>query len=165
MMARRLVVISGALLFAAPLFSQSELQWFLLTETRDDVARKMGPPKMIAEFGTDFESWQYQIGEIDHDDFSHFLVFRKSDKRLISITRNYETEQNVDDLFPEKETTSHRHDGFSVRVRRLTGDRVLMALGASKPGQRVGQVMLIRQAELRHFYPWLFEQLTSHTQN
>ena len=48
---------------------------------------------------------------------------------------------------------------FSIRVRRLSGGRLLMAIGTSKPGQTTGQLVLMRESELTHFYPWLEEQL------
>jgi hypothetical protein len=81
---------AGALLCAAPLFSQidaaaepkaekGKLAWFLLTETRDAVLRTMGPPALSAEFGQDFVGWQYRIGEREDEEPSHYLVFRKSD--------------------------------------------------------------------------------------
>jgi hypothetical protein len=38
---------------------------------------------MVADFGN-YRSWQYRMGEADHNQFSHALVFRKSDGRLIS---------------------------------------------------------------------------------
>jgi hypothetical protein len=165
----------GMLLPAASLFSQTlpaadpqlrdgKVSWFLLNETKDQVARSLGQPTMAAEFGHDFQSWQYQIGDVDHDEFSHQLVFRKSDGKLISITRNYETERKVDALFPQQETTVHFYPAaeklhYSVRVRRLSGGRVLMAMGTSRADQVTSQLVLMRQSELRYFYPWLFEQL------
>ena len=54
-----------------------------------------------------YRSWQYQIGEVEHDDFSHALVFRKSDGKLVSVTRTYNPERNVDAFFPPGETTVH----------------------------------------------------------
>ena len=114
---------------------------------------------MVADFGA-YRSWQYQIGEVEHDDFSHALVFRKSDGKLVSVSRNYDPERNVDVFFPASETTVRwfRAAGqadFAMRVRRLRGGRVLIAVGTSKPGQSTGQVVLMRESELRHFYPWL----------
>jgi hypothetical protein len=166
----------GALVSTAPLFSQTpaagnprlhdgEPRWFLLTETRDQVTRALGQPAMVADFGQDFQSWQYQIGDIDHHEFSHQLVFLKSDRALISVTRNYEPERTFDELFPEAETTVHHYPNlknpqYSLRLRLLSGGRVLMAMGAPKAGQPTGQLVLIRKSELRYFYPWLFEQLS-----
>jgi hypothetical protein len=165
----------GALLATAPIFSQTlpaadpqlkdgELIWFLLTETREAVARSLGQPTMAADFGGDFHSWQYQVGDVDHDDFSLHVVFRKSARTLISVTRNYESGQNVDALFPKNETTVHhfpdaKKPQFSLRLRRLSGGRVLMAMGTSKAGDPTSQLVLMRETELRYFYPWLLEQL------
>lgn len=167
----RLVVTLGALLLAAPLFSQipaaaepriekGALQWFLLTETRTEVRSKLGPPRIVAEFGEDFESWQYQIGEVEEEEFSHLLVFRKSSQTLISIAWNVFPARSVDELFPEAETTLHQYPDakrpeFSVRLRKLPGERVLLAMGSSKPGQKVGQLLLTKESELRRLYPWI----------
>ena len=168
-------LILGALLTAAPLLSQArewmephlaggQFQWFLLAETRTEVHQRLGPPAMAAEFG-DYRSWQYRFDEeIDHEDFSHAFVFRKSDGKLISVSRTYATERNVDGLFPAAQTMVARFSDsgkppFNVRVRRLPGGRLLMAMGTSKPGQTTGQLVLILESELPHFYPWIEEQL------
>ena len=167
-------IFGAALFLAAPLASQTQpkadpqirqgkLTWFLLTENMPGVMRAMGQPKVIADFGNDYQSWQYQIGGIDGHDFSHILVFRKSSKTLVSVARNYEPERAVDALLPAAETTVHHYPDaagpqYSIRVRRLAGGRVLMAMGTSKPGQHTGQLVLIRESELRFFYPWLLER-------
>jgi hypothetical protein len=168
-------LFTGALLTAALVFPQGrpgtepqlrngELVWFMLQETKQQVAQVLGQPKLTAEFGRDFESWQYQIGDIDHDEFSHQLVFRKASGELVSVARNYEPERNVDDLFPEQQTRVHHYPDakkpqFSLRLRHLSGGRLLMAMGVSKAGQATGQILLIKESELRHFYPWLSKEL------
>ena len=168
-------LFTGALLTAALLFPQEppaadpkivngDLIWFLLSETKELAAQVLGPPRYTAEFGRDFESWQYQIGDIDHDEFSHQLVFRKAGGELVSVARNYQPERNVDALFPEQQTRTHyypdaKNPRFSLRLRRLSGGRLLMAMGVSKAGQLTGQILLIRESELRHFYPWLSKEL------
>ena len=60
-------------------------------------------------------------------------------------------------MFPEGETATHhfKRDGgtvYSVRVRHLPGDRVLLAMGVAKPGDTTSQIVLIRVAELKYFY-------------
>ncbi len=167
------VVILWALL-AAPVLPQtvhtdpqsknSELVWFSITATKDQIFKTLGQPAITAAFGTDFESWQYHLGNVDHDDFSHQIVFRKSNQMLVSITRNFDPERNVDVWFPVATTTTHHYPNpqkpeFSVRVRRLKDDAVLIAMGSSKPNQPTGQIVLIRISELNHFLPWLYEQL------
>ncbi len=167
------LVVSGVLLMAAPLFSQTdpwlkagmpEPAWFQLTEDGEQVVKLLGKPANVVEFGKDFVSWQFQIGA-GHDDFSHVAVFRKSEGKLISITREYEPESDVDALFPPAETTACFFPDavkpkFAVRVRRLSGGRLLMAMGTSKPGQRTGQLLLIRETELGNFYSWIAAQLS-----
>ena len=129
-----------------PQIGQAELIWFTLRESPEQMVSALSKPAIVADFGKDFQSWQYQIGTIDHHEFSHQVVFRKSDRSLVSVTRNYESERTVDTWFPESETTVHRMPGehktqFTVRVRRLAGGRVLMAMGVSQPGQKTGQIV------------------------
>ena len=166
----------GALLLAAPLFSQSawtdpqlkpgvqEPVWFQLTEDREQVGRMLGKPVLVGESGKDFYSWQYQIDSSD-EDYSHYAVFRKSDGKLISVTRQYEPERNVAALFPKAGTTvcffpDSTKPPFAVSVRRLSGGRLLIAMGLSKSGQATGQLLLIRESELGNFYPWIAAQLS-----
>lgn len=163
-------VLLWALLLAAPVSSQQALwsdpqvsaegpKWFQLVESESEVRKCLGQPATVADFG-EYRSWQYQIGEVEHDDFSHALVFRKSDGKLVSLSRNYNPERIVDEFFPTAQTTVHwfhaaGQPDFAARVRRLRGGRVLIAVGTSKPGQTTGQLVLMREDELRHFYPWL----------
>jgi hypothetical protein len=170
-----ILVLLGALLSAAPVFSQQEtwsdpqvkadgVKWFDLVEREAEVRQHLGQPTMVADFG-EYRSWQYQIGEVEHDDFSHALVFRKSDGVLVSITRNYSPERNADALFPVSETSVHwfhkaGQADFPMRVRKLTGGRVLIAVGVSKQGQTTSQLVLMRATELHHFYPWLNDALS-----
>jgi len=170
-------LLPWALLLAAPVFSQlppaadpvvkeGAIQWFTLAETRSEVAKQLGPPSLAAEFGKDFLSWQYRIGNVDHEEFSHQVVFRRSDGKLVSITRNYEEERNVDALFPDAETTVHSYPDekkpeFRLRLRRLSGGRVLMAMGSAQKGKLTGQLVLMRESELPVFYPWLAQQLAA----
>jgi len=149
-------LFAGALL----LFSQTppaiEPQSFLLNESKEQVSRVLGLPTLVADFGTDFQSWQYQIDNADHDDFSLLVVFRKSTGKIVSVTRNYASERNVDALFPDAETTvRYFNPQYGARVRRLSGGRVLMAMGAPRRGQLTGQLVVMRDSELRHFYPSL----------
>jgi hypothetical protein len=154
------VVLLGALLLAAPVFSQQdEILDFQLTETRAQAQRKLGSPALVVPAG-DFESWQYQIGVEDNHEFSHVLLFRVSTGELLSATRNWERERTVDELFPEAESKVYyypdaQHPEYGVRMRRLSGGRVLMAMGSAKAGQPTGQVVLIRESELPIFHPWL----------
>ena len=72
----------------------------------------------------------------------------------------------MDEWFPAAETVAYFYPAtekpeYSVRVRKLSGDRLLLAMGISKPGQVTGQVFMIRASELQAFYPWLAIQLTA----
>jgi len=172
---KSILFLLGALLSAAPVFSQQALwsdprvgpdgwKWFELVEHEAEARQHLGQPAMVADFG-EYRSWQYQIGEVEHDEFSHVLVFRKSDGVLVSITRNYNPERGVDAFFPATETSVHwfHRSGqadFPMRVRKLPGGGVLIAVGISRPGQTTGQLVLMRTSELQHFYPWLEEDLS-----
>lgn len=173
-MTRRLLLVAP--LLAAPLFSQmipaaadpvargSRVEWFHLTESPDQVRKALCQPTLVADFGSDFQGWQFQIGDIDHHDFSHQAVFRKSTRSLVSITRNYEPAIVVDQLFPASETTVHHFPDaakpeMSVRVRLLPHDLVLIANGANGPGRATNQIVLIQRSELHFFFGWLAGEL------
>lgn len=126
----------------------------------------MGKPVAIDDFGQDFRSWQFQMGGVDGHDPSHFLVYRRSTGKIVSITRNYDPECVVDQFFPASESRVYYFPDktkapFPIRVRRLDGARLLLAIGVSKPGQATGQLMLIRESELKYFYGWLADALGS----
>lgn len=162
----------GTLLLAASLFAQNPkvdprsaaaLAAMTLDETPDQVTARFGPPQQTAESGPNYQAWQYFLGADQHDP-SHFFLFRKSDRKLASITRNADTEESIDSLFPPAETRTciFRKEGkipYTARVRKLSGDRVLVAMGAARPGQPVRQIVLIRQSALRVFLPWVEEEL------
>lgn len=172
----RSTLVSGALLLAAPVFSQHrmaaspdpqwgknhELVWVSMDDSKAKLAQVLGKPRMSAEFGVDFQTRQYQIADGDHDDFSHQLVFRKSTGKLVSITRNYEPQVNVSAFFPKKESATYKMEGatpYNVLVRRMADGSLLLAPGLTKPDEPAGQLMLMRESELRHFYPWLADLL------
>ena len=153
-------VFSGAPLWTDPQPGPGEPKWFQLLETESEVRGMLGQPQMVTDTGN-YRSWQYRFGDdLDHDEFSHALLFRKADGKLVSVSRSYSPERNVDKLFPNAETKTYSYpsDGlikFSIRVRRLSGGRLLMAMGVSEAGQLTGQVVLMRESELRYFYEWL----------
>lgn len=150
-----------AVSWVEPRIENGQLIWFELNEDRTRVGQMLGKPALVAEFGKDFYAWQYQLGELeDHDDYSHYLVFRKSSGKLVSIARQFVGQRAVDEWFPERETKTYflgdaEKPQFQVRLRRLSGGRILLAMGVSKPGQQTGQVLLIREEELPIFYPWI----------
>lgn len=158
----------GALLLAAPpsadpILKDGRLHWFELTESQSEVAARIGRPAAIAPSGTYFISWQYHLSNIDHHDASHIFVFRRSDGRLLSVTRIYDPERPVDPFFPASETSVyHQTSGntrYPVRVRQLSGGRYLLALGVSRPGDPTSQLVLMHRDALRAFYPWLAAQI------
>lgn len=169
-------LLMGVLILSAPLLcadevslvepriEQGQLRWFSLAEKPAAVEAVLGKPALAASSGSDHLSWQFRLGGIDHHDFSHVLVFRKSTSKLVSVTRLYEEEQIVDEFFPTAETTVHHYrdagkTSFGVRLRRLPGGRLLLAMGSPKPGVPTGQLVLMDENELPTIYPWLAEQL------
>jgi len=174
-MNRSTVLLTAALLWGVNVFSQQEyaadpkirdgkFEWFLLTEGPDQIRKLVGAPRMAAPFGSDYLSWQYQTAECDHDDFSHQFVFSKSQGTLVSVTRNFESERLVDEFFPREATSichfpDAKNPQYSIRVRRLSGGRLLIAPGRARAGQPAGQVVLMRESVLRTFYPWAADQL------
>ncbi len=157
---KNILVLMGALLIAAPVFSQEQdLRAYQLTETREQITQRMGRPTLIAPFG-EFESWQYQVDVEDNHEFSHIFLFRVSTGELLSVTRNWEHERSIEELLPLTESKAYyypdaRNPVYGVRVRRLSDHRVLIAMGAPEAGQPTGQVVLMRENELQHFHPWL----------
>lgn len=177
-MRRRLFVqlMTGAL-FAAPQrhpadpqFVAGSLHWFTLSESMKDVEERIGAPSNIAPFGTDFISWQYRFGGVDEHDYSHYLVFRRSTGRLVSVTRAYDPEQVVDQLFPEKSTrtvyqTNNSGAAFGARVAVQPGGVLLIAMGSTKRGVPTSQLTLIRETDLAAFLPWVGEGLAAKPAN
>jgi hypothetical protein len=165
----------GALLTAVPLFSASTtpgdpladkgtVHWFRLTETRDQVVRMMGPPRNVSRMGDDLEAWQYQLGVSDEHEFSHQFVFRVSTGELISATRLYENDRDVEELFAAGNDAVYwltNSDGskYGVRVTHLPGNRLLLAPGSSAKGKPASQLFLVRASELGRFFPWLADEL------
>lgn len=141
----------------------------LLADSKEKILKLFGPPKTATHFGNDFQSWQYQIGEGDHDDFSHQVVFRKSSGELVSFTRNYESPQKMLAFFPIAESKAYAYieagkPDYPMLVRSLPDGRLLLAVGISKPQQTTTQMVVMRQSELRYFYPWLQKQLAEYSE-
>jgi hypothetical protein len=164
-------LLIGALLIAAPCCAQSidprttasYLLKFSLQENQAEVRARLGQPAQVADFGPNYFSWLYQIGIADHHDYSHTLCFSREDGKLLSVTRTLE-EEIVDDLFPAAETSVHHWPSaekpqYGLRLRRLSGDRLLLAMGSTRPGQTTSQLILIRRSALPFFFPWLASQL------
>jgi hypothetical protein len=169
----------GAWLLAAPAFfaqpqtsadpgdtplAASELLRYTLEETSTQLTRVLGPPVQISDTGVGFKTWYYQTDVLDQHEFSHLLMFRKSDGKLVSVTRNFHSPIAVDALFPERTTRTHHWPSesdrkWSIRVRTMTGDRVAIAMGAAKPGDRTTQVVILRRSTLKTFMPWLADQV------
>ena len=171
-----MLLLLGALLCAAPCFSQQSrwtdpriesgrFEWLRLLESESEVREQLGQPPLAGDFGV-YRSWQYRFdAELDHDDFSHALVFRKSDGRLVSVSRTYAQPRLIDEWFPRQETVvcSLPAPGgldFRVRVRRMAGGALLMAPGSGEWGKPAQQIILIHESVMPRFYPELAERLS-----
>ena len=167
---------AGALLIAAlPLLCQTpqnkktqELLRFTLNESPGQVMTLLGRPNRIDDSAAGYQSWQYEFpAEEENDDNSPpawFVCLSTANRQVLSITRNFDKPQDVDDLFPASQTVVHHWPSseaaqFSVRLRQLPGEVLLLAMGTAKPGERTTQLLLIRRSALKTFMPWLAEQL------
>lgn len=143
---------------ADPQVIQGKFVWFSVDATMPVIAKRLGPPARTS--GSElYATWEYFIGETDHDP-SHTILFRRSDQKIVSVTRAFEHGQNVDAWFPEGSTkVVHWPDAerpqLSARVRILPGAAVLIAIGSSKPGERTNQLVLVRREAVSIFFQWL----------
>jgi len=165
----------GALLLVLPLFSEGgenrkvqEILRFTLGETPEEVARLIGRPSHLDDSVPGYQSWQYEPpAEESGDDNSApawFVCLRTGTRQVVSVTRNFDKAQDVDALFPVAQTEVHHWPSasdrqFSVRVRRISEDALLLAMGTARAGERTSQLILIRRSALKTFMPWLAEQM------
>ena len=85
-------------------------------------------------------------------------------RQILSVTRNFDTPQDVDYLFPATQTSVHHWPSkgpaqFSLRLRQLSGETLLLAMGTARLGERTTQLILIRRSALKTFIPWLAEEV------
>ena len=169
-------LVGGALLVAAlPLLCQTprngkiqELLRFTLNETPEQIQSLLGRPQRIDDSLAGYQSWQYEFSaDEENDDNSPpaWLVCLSAAKRqVLSVTRNFDKPQDVDGIFPASQAAvyswpSRDTPQFSVRLRQLPGEVLLLAMGTSRPGERTTQLIVIRRSALKTFMPWLAGQL------
>ncbi|MCU1232554.1 MAG: hypothetical protein JWP63_521 [Candidatus Solibacter sp.] len=142
------------------------LRW-TLREKPEQIARILGRPDHVDDSVKAYQSWQYESADNeDRDDNSppsYILCLRNPDQQLLSVTRNFAAPQDVDDLFPPKETRTYHWPNthapqFSVRLRPISSETLLIGMGTSRPGERTTQLVLIRRSALKTFMPWLDRQ-------
>jgi len=166
----RLTLIAALASFSQTASNQKThgLLRFTLEERPEQVVKILGHPDRVDDFAKDYTSWQYEQADgEDHDDNlppAYVLCLSSAGERLMSVTRNFVVPQDGDDLFPPAETTAHhwpstKASQFSVRLRKLSGGILLLAMGTSQPGERTTQLILIRQSALKVLIPWLAERL------
>lgn len=144
----------------------SYLLYFSLEESGQQIHEKFGVPNQLADHDGQFRVLQFHFNGTDKHDFSHTLCVRKSDGKLISIARNTDHEENIDSLFPPSASTTHywpskERPQAIARVRRMTGDRVLIAMVMPKQHSLTRQLTLIRRSSLDAFLPWIASALES----
>ena len=163
----RFVLLGGVwagLLAGQTLLPVGELMRYTLDESTEQLTRGMGAPVQIGDASPGYLTWYYKTDVLDQHDFSHLLMFRREDGKLVSVTRNFHFAVNVDALLPVKSTQAYYWPSetdrqWPVRVRRMGNDRLVIAMGVANPGETTTQVLIIRRSVLRLFLPWLEDQL------
>jgi hypothetical protein len=138
----------------------SELLGFTLNQTLSEVVSQLGTPEGVDDSLPNYVSWLFRGDARDEGDYGYIVCFRRSDNRLVSVTRNFEREEAVDHLFPEGSFAVHNWPSddkpqFSVRVRALPGGRLLIAMGSGEAGKPCGQLVLIDREIAPFFFSWL----------
>lgn len=162
----RFVLLGGVLaglLAGQTLLPVGELMRYTLDESTEQLTRGMGAPVQIGDASPGYLTWYYKTDVLDQHDFSHLLMFRREDGKLVSVTRNFHFAVNVDALLPVKSTQTYYWPSetdrqWPVRVRRMGNDRLVIAMGVANP-ETTTQVLIIRRSVLRLFLPWLEDQL------
>jgi hypothetical protein len=173
----RRIGVLGAALLALPLWAQtaenSKVRAFLrftMDEKPAEIVRLIGKPGRVDDTSRNFQSWMYDAADDeDHDDNlppAYIICLRNGDQQIMSITRNYDEPQDVEALFPAGSASVYHWPAkeapqFSVRLRSLPGEKLVLAMGTSQAGQKTTQLILIRRSALPQFMPWLAEQLTA----
>ena len=163
----RFVLLGGVLaglLAGQTLLPVGELMRYTLDESSEQLTRGMGAPVQIGDASPGYLTWYYKTDVLDQHDFSHLLMFRREDGKLVSVTRNFHLAVNVDALLPVKSTQTYYWPSetdrqWPVRVRRMGNDRLVIAMGVAKPGEATTQVLIIRRSVLGLFLPWLEQQM------
>ena len=68
----------------------TELLGFDLNESRSEIISRLGQPDGVDDSSPNYISWFFKLGAQDEHNFNYVLCFRRSDRKLISITRNFE---------------------------------------------------------------------------
>ena len=159
---------------ALPLLGQSpqnnkiqELLRFSLNEGPEQIVTLLGRPQRVDDSLAGYQSWQYEFSAAEENDDNSppawFVCLGTARRQVLSVTRNFDKPQDVDGLFPPPQTVVHYWPSkdapqFTVRLRQLSGEVLLLAMGTAKPGERTSQLILIRRSALKTFMPWLAEQ-------
>lgn len=142
---------------------------FSLGERESDIVGKLGPSEHLST-GTGYRTLDYLLGpeERSDEDFDWTFYFERPSGALISVTRNFAKPANVEYLLKGDGVRSHVYRGTSnaplqALSRVLPGDRILVAIGLSKPSDPCSQIVLMRRTSLVRFFPWIEADLTART--
>jgi hypothetical protein len=166
----------GALLLAAlPLVCETpqnrkiqELLQFTLDESPEEIVARLGRPNHIDDSSAGYQSWQYEFPAGEENDENSppawFVCLDTARRQVLSVTRNFDKPQEVDGFFPASQTEVHHWPSkdtpkFSVRLRSMPHEALLLAMGVAKPGDNTTQLVLIRRSALKRLMPWLAEQV------
>jgi hypothetical protein len=133
---------------------------FDLNEGPSEVRARLGQPDNIDDSLPKYTSWLFKLDAQDEGSFGYIFCFRRSDHKLISVTRNFEPAVLVDDFFPKgSSTTNHwpsdEKPQFGSRVRTLPGKRLLLGMGCDQEGKPCSQLIVIDRNVVPIFFPWL----------
>jgi hypothetical protein len=114
----------------------TELLGFALNQTPSDVVARLGRPEGVDDSLPNYVSWLFKADAADEGNYGYIVCFRRSDNRLVSVTRNFPQDAIVDHLFPERTFAVHNWPSddkpqFSARVRSLSRGRLLIAMGCA----------------------------------
>ncbi len=129
-----------------------------------DIAARFGSGAHSVR-GNGFAVLEFGDDSADHSDLGYEWVFYfdMPGGAIVSATHNSVAGANIKPYFPAEETRVHLYKNGSITMtamsRVLAGDRVLIAVGAANPENECSQLVLIRRAALKRFYPWIAEDL------
>lgn len=131
-----------------------------LRETPAQFSRALGPVTTVVR-GETYRVLQFQ-GMQDHESYE-WEIFMDSTGTPQSLIWNPEKPVPVASLFPrrDRQILTHESGGTIHRamVRRLSGERVLVASIVSQDQKTINQATLFRAATLTLYLPWVAAKL------
>lgn len=150
----RALLLAPFVLYAGAVCAGDSVESFHIGESRAQLLRRMGPPKLTASISPMLDAWQFGTEEMEEGEFSHSFFLDREDGVVRGMTRTFARPRLVDDLFPVGQTILvELAQGYRARARRLPDGCWLMAPGSTNHGELVSQVIVLQPALLKIFYP------------